>query len=259
MKTDKFDVNTLRIATPCPMSWDQMAGDDRARHCLKCGLNVFNISEMTPIQVTELVRQTEGRFCAKLYRRADGTVLTRDCPVGVRTRRQRIARMATAALAAVMSAFSFSFAQKDAKDKIDGAKLNPAVSSEKGDALRLLGTMMDPNGAVVPGVKLILRERSKNIELNTVSDSEGKYSFPLMASGVYELTAKAPGFKKQRVENILIKTGTKTELNVELSIDGDAVFIGVVAADSLIEMTPEIKTVLTRETLDRIPGRRLPF
>jgi protocatechuate 3,4-dioxygenase beta subunit len=167
--------------------------------------------------------------------------------------------MATATLATVLGAFSFSFAQKDDKNKIDAAKLNPVVSAEKGDVLTLLGTVMDPNGAVVPNVKLILRDRSKNIELKTVSDAEGKYSFPLIASGIYELTAEAPGFKKQRVENILIKTGTKTELNVELSIDGDAVFIGVVAADSLIEMSPEIKTVVTHEMLDRIPGRRLPF
>jgi hypothetical protein len=259
MKTDEFDVNTLRIATPCPMSWDQMAGDDRARHCLKCGLNVFNISEMTSMQVTELVRRTDRRFCAKLYRRADGTVLTKDCPVGVRTRRQRIARMATATLATVLGAFSFSFAQKDDKNKIDAAKLNPVVSAEKGDVLSLLGTVMDPNGAVVPNVKLILRDRSKNIELKTVSDAEGKYSFPLIASGIYELTAEAPGFKKQRVENILVKTGYKTELNIELSVNGETVLIGVVAADSLIEMSPEIKTVVTHEMLDRIPGRRLPF
>jgi hypothetical protein len=259
MKTDKFNVNTLRIATPCPMSWDQMAGDDRARHCLKCGLDVFSISEMTSMQVAELVRRTDGRFCAKLYRRSDGTVLTKDCPVGVRTRRQRIARMATAALATVLSAFSFSVAQKDSKDKIDAAKLHPLVTAEKGDVLSLVGTVMDPNGAVVPGVKLILRERSKNIEIKTGSDADGMYSFPLKVSGIYELIAEAPGFKRQRVENIRVEIGSKTELNIELSIDGKTVLIGVVAAEPLIEMSPEIKTVLTRETLDRIPGRRLPF
>ena len=31
-----------------------------------------------------MVQATQGRLCVRFYRRADGTVLTQDCPVGLR-------------------------------------------------------------------------------------------------------------------------------------------------------------------------------
>jgi hypothetical protein len=40
----------------------------------------------------KLVNQREGRLCVRMFRRHDGTVLTRDCPVGVRAVRQRLIR-----------------------------------------------------------------------------------------------------------------------------------------------------------------------
>jgi len=52
-------------------------------------LNVYNFAEMTRDEVRDLLARTEGRVCARLYRRADGTVLTRDCPTGLRALRRR--------------------------------------------------------------------------------------------------------------------------------------------------------------------------
>ena len=47
-KTPKtFDLENIRVAAPCPVSWDSMKGDDRSRACEQCGLNVYNISGLT--------------------------------------------------------------------------------------------------------------------------------------------------------------------------------------------------------------------
>jgi hypothetical protein len=80
----------MHIAKPCNQSWAAMAGDDRVRHCGVCRKNVFNIAEMTAAEVEALIRETNGRFCARLYRRADGGVMTKDCPKGLaKVRRKR--------------------------------------------------------------------------------------------------------------------------------------------------------------------------
>jgi hypothetical protein len=76
----------LSIAAPCPASWDGMRGDDRVRFCDGCQLNVYNLSGMTTAEATALVSGSEGRLCTRFFRRADGTVLTRDCPVGLAAR-----------------------------------------------------------------------------------------------------------------------------------------------------------------------------
>jgi hypothetical protein len=62
-----------------------MPGDDRRRFCGDCGLHVHNFAAMTAEEAEAFLRDhlPKGRVCGVLYRRADGTVLTRDCPVGV--------------------------------------------------------------------------------------------------------------------------------------------------------------------------------
>lgn len=81
----------IRIASPCNASWDAMTGDDRVRFCGSCQKNVFNLSNMSRDDAEALIEKTEGRVCVRFYRRRDGTVLTQDCPVGLRAVRRRLA------------------------------------------------------------------------------------------------------------------------------------------------------------------------
>ncbi|MFT3712876.1 MAG: hypothetical protein QM817_34925 [Archangium sp.] len=93
----------IRIASPCTEKWEEMSGDERARHCAKCKLNVFNIKEMTEPEVRALLSSKTGRVCGRVYRRADGTVLTKDCPTGLKLVRKK-ALMALAMTASMLVA-----------------------------------------------------------------------------------------------------------------------------------------------------------
>ncbi len=97
----RFDIERLLVASPCSVAWEAMAGDERVRHCDSCRLNVYNTAEMTRAEVEAMVLGREGRLCVRMYRRADGTVLTKDCPVGLRAYARRVGRLATAAAGAV--------------------------------------------------------------------------------------------------------------------------------------------------------------
>lgn len=94
----------IRIAKPCPASWAAMRGDDRVRFCDQCRLNVYNLTDMSRSQAEKLVAEREGRLCVRFYRRADGTVLTDNCPVGLRAARRQLRRLISsyAALFAVL-------------------------------------------------------------------------------------------------------------------------------------------------------------
>jgi hypothetical protein len=72
----------LRIASPCKAPWENMDGDERVRFCRECNRNVYNLTEMTSQEARRVVAEREGRLCVRFYQRADGTVLTSDCPVG---------------------------------------------------------------------------------------------------------------------------------------------------------------------------------
>lgn len=92
-------LDNIRVAAPCTARWDAMIGDDVVRHCVECKKNVYNLSGMTRDEAEAMILARDGELCVRYYQRADGTILTSDCDVGVRrrTRTRRIAAVGVAA------------------------------------------------------------------------------------------------------------------------------------------------------------------
>ena len=63
-----------------------------------------------------------------------------------------------------------------------GAAFGQAFSS-------LSGTIIDPTGAIVPGVQITLQNPDTGVQRSTISDEAGRYSFVQVAPGTYQLTA----------------------------------------------------------------------
>ena len=99
-------LKNLRVASPCNVDWDQMLGDDRVRFCGQCNLNVYNLSDMTRSEAELLIGNKEGRLCVRYYKRKDGSIITRDCPVGLRAIRRRMSYIARAVSSAALSFFA---------------------------------------------------------------------------------------------------------------------------------------------------------
>ena len=88
-RTPQEIVNDLLIASPCDVPWSAMDGDDRVRHCGQCDRQVYNIARLSAEEVVALLQASDRPPCLQLWRRADGTVLTADCPIGQRRLRAR--------------------------------------------------------------------------------------------------------------------------------------------------------------------------
>jgi hypothetical protein len=233
MNDQKFSVNSLHVASPCSVGWESMTGDDRARHCHSCRLNVYNISALTGSEVKELVHSHEGRLCIRLYRRPDGTVLTKDCPVGLRKVRKRLAGLAAAAFASVLALFTVSFGQT--YDGVPKPKTEITRSLSHDETSSLFVSVRDSAGVVLPGAKIVL-VRGK-VKRKSTSDRNGICVFKDMVMGTWALTATAPQFSKYVVDEIVIKEKEVTELNIELTPKGVEVTVGIYAGDSTIDTT----------------------
>lgn len=96
MKENTNPLDNIRIASPCGADWNKMYGSERKRFCAECKLNVYNISEMTQDEAENLIIRSEGRLCLKIFRRADGTVLSQNCPVGWARVKRRLTMARTA-------------------------------------------------------------------------------------------------------------------------------------------------------------------
>ena len=102
MRRFRSPLANVSVAAPCPADWDNMIGGDRVRFCSQCQLNVYNLSAMSKFEAESLIARTEGRLCVRFYRRKDGSILTDNCPVGLRALKRRALRIKTALASSVL-------------------------------------------------------------------------------------------------------------------------------------------------------------
>ncbi len=98
-------LNDIQIATPCRADWNKMQVRDESggvRHCQSCDKNVYNLSMMSRADALALIQQHEGEMCVRLARRADGTLITNDCPVGLQSKMRRRRGWTMAAILAAL-------------------------------------------------------------------------------------------------------------------------------------------------------------
>lgn len=201
-------LKNVRVASPCRADWTQMSGDARVRHCAECKLNVYNLSEMSRREAEELIASHEGRLCVRFYRRADGTVLTRDCPVGLRQLVRKVSRVAGTVLSALMSV-SFCAAQT--------APNSAPQATEQNDQKKTgaLITVTDGQGAVLPGVDVNLVMKTTRIRFTFKTDSAGTARLTGLVPGTYKVEINAYGFKPYHA-NTDITQDRMVQINLKL-------------------------------------------
>ena len=84
----------------------------------------------------------------------------------------------------------------------------------------LTGMVSDPSGAVVPNAKVHLRNESTGSMRDTVTNSDGYFTFASLAVGdfTYDLTIDAQGFATYKASGIVLGGGEKRNINVALKV-----------------------------------------
>jgi len=171
-----------------------MAGTDQVRHCTLCNKNVYNLSAMTRGQAEALLRETEGRLCARLYRRADGTVLTENCPVGIRAIGRRISWVAGAAMSAVATLSSAAAAQ---------FPFFPIPSALQEAKAAVSGVILDITGRGISDAKVVITQAGSKSRQLTNTDGAGSFRIESLAAGAYTIQVVSPGFRSYTKQMLL--------------------------------------------------------
>lgn len=145
----------VRVAAPCKADWDQMIGSDRVRFCGQCSLNVYNLSAMARLDAESLIARTEGRLCVRFYQRRDGSIITKDCPVGLQAIRRRVTYVAKAISSMVLGLFA-GLGVHEAFSNI--APFRPVrtmgVIAREVDPPPVVGTVVSPVEPRPPGITM---------------------------------------------------------------------------------------------------------
>ncbi len=130
MAANVNELGVVKVAAPCQRDWDKMSGDAKVRFCGDCQQNVYNLSELTTDEAHQLIREKEGKLCVRFYTRDDGTVLTRDCPVGLQRKRKKLIAAGAATISMSLAALAFSVGEIFAEAPSEACEALPVKPPE---------------------------------------------------------------------------------------------------------------------------------
>jgi hypothetical protein len=213
---------------------------------------------MTRDEVRALLVSTEGRVCARLYRRADGTVLTRDCPTGLRALRRRASRVATALIAALLSLPALAFGGTTCKKprlKTQGSKVKITTEQVAEARAAVFNGVVLFEDFPLPGVTIELRDEASNCEataITAVTDVNGAFSIAALNDGSYRVEMTLPGLSSARIEHLQLQAGRVTRANVVLrSTTTETIVVGQVGLDPM--SLTGTSTTFYRDFISKLP------
>jgi hypothetical protein len=118
----------------------------------------------------------------------------------------------------------------------------------------LSGTVSDPSGAPVVGVRVSLENLATGVSRETKTDASGVYTAPNLLPGSYEVTLSATGFKTQVRKGITLTVGEQLALNFSLQIGSISETINVTDETPVVETSSsDISAVVNSTTVRELP------
>ena len=84
-----------------------------------------------------------------------------------------------------------------------------AVSAFAQTSASLSGTVHDAQSAAVAGAKVHLKNTAGTTQLETTTNAEGFYTFPIIQPGTYTVTIEATGFKKSVQSGVVVNASDR--------------------------------------------------
>ena len=136
-----------------------------------------------------------------------------------------------------------------------GLSAIPALAQNAATGV-IVGQVTDQTGAAIPGASVNLTDLSTNSTTNTSSNEAGRYTFPTVPPGTYDLVVTREGFALAKVPAIKVDVGMALTMNVALAI-GQTTTIVEVSVDAGAELQTTNATVgstIVGDTLQFLPN-----
>jgi hypothetical protein len=124
---------------------------------------------------------------------------------------------------------------------------------------RITVTVLDPQGAVVPGARLNLKDLATNDVRTAETQMAGTYTFVNLNPGKYRLSVGREGFRES-VYDVVVESTKTTDIEASLQIGPTTQMVEVTAVAPVVEQTQNaISTVIDINHIENLPllGRNL--
>ena len=254
----KSFIDSIEVSSPCTEEWDQMTGTNKIRFCSHCAKDVNNISEMTRSEAMRLIHSSGGNICVRYYRdpRTDRPFFMKPLHQIARRTPGIAAGVMTASIALSAQSYAQSAGSVDPARVVNAERIvntGSGVEPAEGHRGQLRGTIVDSNGAIIPGALVEVTNEETGEKYTRSTNSEGLYSFEDLPDGSYTIKYNSPGFEAGQVEHVVIAKGNSDDRIVELKIDArQVVSMGVMISSYRINYKNPLTAAVQNEDIDLV-------
>ncbi len=118
----------------------------------------------------------------------------------------------------------------------------------------IAGTVMDPSGAVLAGVEIVVENPATGFVRKTLSSGAGIYTVGFLRPGIYQVTGSLAGFKTSVRKDVQVQVDSATKLNLALSVGQVSESVEVSGAAPLVNSeNAAVGTVIENRRIIELP------
>jgi len=117
----------------------------------------------------------------------------------------------------------------------------------------ILGTVTDPNGALVSGAKITVKNTSTGLERSTKTDDAGNYTVAELPIGPYEVRVEQTGFVTSVVSNVSVEVAIDRRVDVTLSVAGSETVVMIATNVQVDTTTNTLGGTITTKAVEALP------
>lgn len=123
------------------------------------------------------------------------------------------------------------------------------------DQAAVTGTVIDQQGAVVPGANITITDLGTNLQLQTTSNQRGIYVFAPLKIGHYSITASASGFSPTTITDFELQVSQRLGLDITLDVGAASQTVNVSASSIPLLQTEDASSghVFDSQTINNTP------
>lgn len=134
---------------------------------------------------------------------------------------------------------------------------------QSGDQGRIVGRVLDPAGAVIPGATVKVKSVRTGEERTVTTNGDGAYIVTALKASLYAVTATATNFGEAKINDVQLSVGQELTLDISLKVGGNGavgeVNVTYQSEDAIDTSSASMSATVNQREVESLPvnGRQL--
>ena len=128
-----------------------------------------------------------------------------------------------------------------------------SIASAQSPTASLSGTVMDPAGAVLPDVNIVITNSDTAIRKRTATDKAGYFVMQLLSPGRYFVTAQREGFATAQISDVVLRVNDQPSLKIHLNVGQISESVTIEGTSLVQTESAAVSTVIDHQFVENLP------